>query len=373
MKKLFLPIFAGLILTLFTASIPNASSVPSQNYIMISSLFAADNGESLIKLTPDGTVTKIATIPDFSRSVQIDSNGNYIVANVVLDQDPLAAHLFKITPGGTMTTVATFSGFPEDFAIDPAGNYIVADRVNQDNQAICNLLKITPGGIVTTITNFPECFSGVAIDSSGNYIVDTDDKVVKVTPDGTKTVIISGLEDNSHVLQKIAIDSSGNYNVIRRVTDDIPTASILRITPQGEIISEIGLALTSPFLSIDSSGNYIVFNPMINKLDIITPDGTTTPIPTNVGFVLDLAFTSTKTPSQAINDLIALGKTFGANTSVLGNAVKLLNDSNPHNDNGACGKLSAFINQVNANHSLTSAQKAQLVSAANAIKTSINC
>ncbi len=60
-----------------------------------------------------------------------------------------------------------------------------------------------------------------------------------------------------------------------------------------------------------------------------------------------------KTPGQAVNDLIIQGNSFGANTSVLGNAPALLNDSNPSNDNGACGKLNAFINQVNANHSLT--------------------
>src|SRR3990172_5158865 len=79
------------------------------------------------------------------------------------------------------------------------------------------------------------------------------------------------------------------------------------------------------------------------------------------------------TPAQAINNLVSLGNSLGANTSVLGNAVKLLNDNNPNNDNGACGKLNAFINQVNANKSLTSSQKTQLIQDANAIKTGIGC
>jgi len=78
-----------------------------------------------------------------------------------------------------------------------------------------------------------------------------------------------------------------------------------------------------------------------------------------------------KTPGQTINDLITLGNSFGAHTSVLKDASNILNDSNQNNDKAAYGKLSMFINQVNQNHNLTSSQKAQLIANANTIKASI--
>jgi len=80
-----------------------------------------------------------------------------------------------------------------------------------------------------------------------------------------------------------------------------------------------------------------------------------------------------KTTGHAINDLIALGNSFNANTNLLKDASKILNDLNPKNDKTACGKLGMFINQVNQNHKLTSSQKAQLITATNEIKTSIGC
>jgi hypothetical protein len=79
------------------------------------------------------------------------------------------------------------------------------------------------------------------------------------------------------------------------------------------------------------------------------------------------------TPSGAIDNLIALGDSYGANTSVLGNASALLNDGNPNDDIGACGKLDAFINKVNANKNLSLTEKSELIDDVNAIKTAIGC
>jgi hypothetical protein len=63
-------------------------------------------------------------------------------------------------------------------------------------------------------------------------------------------------------------------------------------------------------------------------------------------------------------------------TAPLKEVVNLLNDNNPHNDVAACGKLTAFINQVNAkekNGQLTTGQAFQLRQSANAIKASLGC
>jgi hypothetical protein len=60
----------------------------------------------------------------------------------------------------------------------------------------------------------------------------------------------------------------------------------------------------------------------------------------------------------------------------LGQASALLNDNNPNNDIAACGKLGAFINQVNdkaQRGQLTPSEASHLLQAANAIKTALGC
>jgi len=54
-------------------------------------------------------------------------------------------------------------------------------------------------------------------------------------------------------------------------------------------------------------------------------------------------------------------------------AQKLLVDNNPRNDGGTCGKLGAYINEVNAKKSLTQDQKNLLIGRTNTIETVIGC
>lgn len=89
------------------------------------------------------------------------------------------------------------------------------------------------------------------------------------------------------------------------------------------------------------------------------------------------------TPAQATQSLITAISNLGLPAAVssslsapLGQALALLNDNNSSNDIAACGKLTAFINQVDAkvqNGQLTPAQASQLLQAANAIKASLGC
>jgi hypothetical protein len=89
------------------------------------------------------------------------------------------------------------------------------------------------------------------------------------------------------------------------------------------------------------------------------------------------------TPAQAVQNLTTaianMGLPAGVANSLsapLGQASTLLNDGNPSNDNAVCGKLDAFTNQVSTklgNGQLTSAQAAQLLQAANAVKASLGC
>ncbi len=284
---------------------------------MVTTFFSGE----LLKITPQGTVSIIATGLGTAYGLAIDSSGNYIIAG------DFPERLLKITPEGSVSIIANGFGVPIDVAIDSSGNYVVAvvDRSTDSSKVI----KITPSGNITTIfDSFPSngLTSGIAIDSNGNYIVTTLDTegVYKLTPNGILTTVRTGIAPND-----VAIDTDGNY-----------------IVPEGVL-----------------EGNHII------KL---TPSGVVSIIASGIGNINGIAIV-TKSQQQALSDLIKLGKSLGASTNVLGEAVKLLNDSNPYNDKGACGKISAFINQVNSNHGLTVSQKSPLISAANAIKTSIHC
>ena len=91
----------------------------------------------------------------------------------------------------------------------------------------------------------------------------------------------------------------------------------------------------------------------------------------------------TLTPSQGIQKLIAtinnLDTSVGAKTSLnvrLKNAIELLIDNNPENDEAVCGSLDAFLAQVNskeANKQLTLSQAANLRQQAIAIKNILGC
>ena len=100
----------------------------------------------------------------------------------------------------------------------------------------------------------------------------------------------------------------------------------------------------------------------------------------NVSVLLNTSEPDTTPPEQSLIDLIGtMGLPLGEATSLaapLKEVLTLLTDGNPNNDVAACGKLSAFMNQVDAEQksgSLTSAQAAQLTQLAGAIKTALGC
>ncbi|MDP3063990.1 MAG: HYR domain-containing protein [Chloroflexota bacterium] len=81
-------------------------------------------------------------------------------------------------------------------------------------------------------------------------------------------------------------------------------------------------------------------------------------------------------PAQATQNLITAIGNMGLPAGVATSLRAPLNNLNPNNVNAACGKLNAFINQVNTkaqNGQLTPTQASQLLQAANGIKTALGC
>jgi hypothetical protein len=95
----------------------------------------------------------------------------------------------------------------------------------------------------------------------------------------------------------------------------------------------------------------------------------------NVGLPASFTWTIV-TPAQAIQGLISAIGNIGLPANVENSLRAPLNNVNPDNKPAACGKLDAFINQVNAkaqNGQLTPTQANQLLQEASAIKASLGC
>lgn len=97
-------------------------------------------------------------------------------------------------------------------------------------------------------------------------------------------------------------------------------------------------------------------------------------------WVLTDAFPTPAVATQnLIDDINSLGLASGVQTSLIGplnQATTILEDDNPNNDAAACGKLGAFINQVNAKEKsgkLTSGEADELIQSAEAIEDSLGC
>jgi hypothetical protein len=87
-------------------------------------------------------------------------------------------------------------------------------------------------------------------------------------------------------------------------------------------------------------------------------------------------FVTIITAAQAVQNLTATIAGLGLPAGVANSLSAPLNNINTNNLTAACGKLNAFVNQVNAkvqNGQLTTAAGNQLLQAANAIKASLGC
>jgi streptogramin lyase len=286
-------------------------------------VYAADYQNSVIRMvTPEAVVTTLAgrqTSPYFGPvNLGVDSFGNVFVPatnNTIL----------KITPAGSVTT---FAGIPNQSgsldgpvlqalfgaamstAVDGTGIVYVADLSN------ATIRKITPDGQVTTLAGMagqngsqdglgPQArFDGplgITVDGQGNvYVTDGSSTIRKVTPDGNVTTLAGtpgqyGFKDGNGAAARfnnpdgIAVDLSGNIFVA-----DCSNAAIRKITPAGEVttltfslgfLGSAGAATAGPLLyyptgiTVDGNGNVYVEDWYGYNILQISPAGIASRVP----------------------------------------------------------------------------------------------
>ncbi|MCB4791286.1 MAG: carboxypeptidase regulatory-like domain-containing protein [Elusimicrobia bacterium] len=171
---------------------------------------------------------------------------------------------------------------PDGVAVDELGNVYIADTQNQ-----C-IRKINTSGIITTIEQ--DKVMALDIDTAGNIYYSSDDSIKKIDILGTKSVIISGLNNP----WGLVVDFFGNIyvaesggNRVRKINALGTMTTIAGIGTAGYSGDE-GLAtaakINNPItLAIDISGNVYVAdygNSRIRKIDmsgiITTIAGTST-------------------------------------------------------------------------------------------------
>ena len=225
----------------------------------------------LVGIGVAGDVT--GTIPNSlgGNDLAVDSSGNFVIAT--------ALSLIKVTPAGESSLIATAPSGSQfiSVAIDGRGNFIVGDNVKH------RILRVSAdGSSIVPVASYPIDSPNewedvvVRIDGSGNYVVVEDNgsrgiHVFRITPLGT----VTGLTLTGDIPQGsggLTFDASGNY-----VVTDYRSNSIFTITPAGAVsllVNSPSLAKPSGIVWDASTGTFIVLSRGSNTLFSIGPTGT---------------------------------------------------------------------------------------------------
>jgi len=197
----------------------------------------------------------------------------------------------------------------------------------------------------------------VKLDNSGNlYIADSQNDRIQVLDSSGNFIEKYGVEGlgEGEIDFAAVVAPSCNQNLI--VTDNFNArVHVLQ--------SSVSLPPCESLPDVDGDG---IFDRFDNCPTIPNPDQTDS----DNGGRLDVC--------KSLIDLIkAIGTSTGTETglaAIFGNAAILLSDVNTNNDVAACGKLNAFINEVNAQgNNLSTGDAELLIGLAEDLKTSIGC
>ena len=272
---------------------PTAVAVDAEGGLII----ADDFGRNIRKVSPDGIIRSVASIPNsapvvsgdggpaVSAQLQLavpglssqgglaaDSEGNLYIAET-------GAHrVRRVSPSGTMTTVAGLGAprcsgpstclplgdggpaisaalsYPTSVAVDGAGNLFIADSSN------LRVRKVSPDGIITTVagngsappwprgasdggpaTDTPIVPFHVAVDGAGNLFIAEGNyaTVRKVSPDGIMTTALPSGAALPYFgfISAATVDRTGNLFVAGSACDDGDNCSlsIRKVSPGGTI------------------------------------------------------------------------------------------------------------------------------------------
>ncbi|HXE30352.1 MAG TPA: YDG domain-containing protein, partial [Terriglobales bacterium] len=192
------------------------------------------------------------------KAVAVDASGNVFILDIGTEE------LLKVTPAGTVTTLASGLLNPTAVSTDAAGNVYYGDV------SAGTIKKITTAGVSTTIASGLSIFSGVAADAQGNvYDVQQvspappTSEVREFPAGGGSPVTLSTGTFTLGGSGALAVDGTGNLFIA-----DTDNARVLERSSSGVTTQIATTGLVAPLhgIAVDASGNLFISESNLNRI-----------------------------------------------------------------------------------------------------------
>lgn len=179
---------------------------------------------------------------------------------------------------------------PEGIARDGQGNVYVAGYTSK------NVFRVAPDGSIVEIWSLTSSPRDVAVDGLGNVFVTGNDRVLRLAPDGTESVVVdaAGAGPGQELDQpaRLAFDAGDNVYVT-----GYSSGNVLRVEPDGTVTEVLDASgdgvhpLDGPFgMAFDPQGNLYVTGALSQNVFRVDPSGAVTQVLSADGTPIDLDF-----------------------------------------------------------------------------------
>jgi len=137
-------------------------------------LFVGDRNGRILKISPDGSFVVFAEVPESMVAIHLafDKDGNLLVSSPGLSS---YNHIHMLDRYGKLIPLYGGFGRPQGLTVDQEGNIYVCEAKAGDSSVV----RITPSGEMTTLISGP-IMVGLALDGQGNAAVASQNAVYSV-------------------------------------------------------------------------------------------------------------------------------------------------------------------------------------------------